>query len=209
MTELAEMRSVVRALPRSRSILLEAGTPLIKRYGIGVISEIRRLWKNAFVVADIKTMDVGALEADIAADGGADAATCIGLASGETINSFIAQAKKRGMKSVLDMMNVRDPVALLRGLNRLPDIVSFHRPIDVEFGGGKQDIAPIEAARREFGRRVMIAAAGGLEPRSAKAALKAGADIIIVGRYITGAGEPARKAEELLRLLSPRQPPRI
>ena len=42
--DLAETRKIIANLPLSDRIILEAGTPLIKRYGIGIISEIKHLY---------------------------------------------------------------------------------------------------------------------------------------------------------------------
>jgi len=75
------VNKVVAAIPTSDSILLEAGTPLIKRYGVGVIRELRKASKDSFIIADLKTMDVGKVEVDIAFDETADAVCAAGAAS--------------------------------------------------------------------------------------------------------------------------------
>jgi bifunctional enzyme Fae/Hps len=61
-------------------VIIEAGTPLIKKFGLSVIGEIRKLRPNAFIIADMKILDTGNLEARMAADATADAVVVSGLA---------------------------------------------------------------------------------------------------------------------------------
>jgi len=59
---LQEAAGIIRTLPQSDRILLEAGTPLIKHYGIEAIRFIKNSRPQNYVVADLKTMDRGATE---------------------------------------------------------------------------------------------------------------------------------------------------
>ena len=53
------MRSIIRDLPKRERILIEAGTPLVKKFGVEIISKIREDRPGAFIIADLKTLDVG------------------------------------------------------------------------------------------------------------------------------------------------------
>ena len=64
---------VINSLPKRERIILEAGTPLVKKFGTDVIGKIRELAPDAFIIADLKTLDVGRVEVKIAADETADA----------------------------------------------------------------------------------------------------------------------------------------
>ena len=110
---LERTKKIIDALPRSDTLILEAGTPLIKRYGAAVISELREIAKDKFIVADLKTLDVGKVEVDLAFDESADAVVVSGLASIETIDQFIHETNRLGIYSYVDMMNVPDPLAKL------------------------------------------------------------------------------------------------
>ena len=77
-------------LPGSDRIIIEAGTPLIKRYGTKVISDMRQVAKDTFMIADLKTLDVGKVEVDIAYEDTADAVVASGLAPGETLGRIRA-----------------------------------------------------------------------------------------------------------------------
>lgn len=194
------IKSVVSQVPKSDRIILEAGTPLIKRYGASVLRELREIAKDVFLIADFKTLDVGKVEADIAFNETADGVVASGLASKETLNSFIYEAKRLGIYAFLDMMGVTDPVKKLNSLKDLPDVVILHRAIDVERArGGKTRWELMKDIRKAFkGRRILIAVAGGIRPDTAVEALQKGADIIIVGRYITQSRDVERSVREFI-----------
>ena len=196
------VKRVVAVVPRSDSILLEAGTPLIKRYGVGVMRELREASKDSFIIADLKTMDVGKVEVDIAFEETADAVCAAGAASAATINAFIYEARRLGIYSFIDLMEVEDPVGKLKALERLPDGVILHRAIDVERRGGEPRWGYIGEIREAFKeRKLLIAVAGGIRPNTAQVALDAGADILIVGRYITQSRDVERAVREFLPYL--------
>ncbi|NYT18696.1 MAG: bifunctional 5,6,7,8-tetrahydromethanopterin hydro-lyase/3-hexulose-6-phosphate synthase, partial [Methanosarcinales archaeon] len=88
------IRNVVKQLPKSDHLILEAGTPLIKRYGVDVITKLREIKPDAFIVADLKTLDTGNLEARMVADATADAIVVSALAPIATLNKAIAEAHK-------------------------------------------------------------------------------------------------------------------
>jgi bifunctional enzyme Fae/Hps len=63
-----QMERIIDDLPNRERILIEAGTPLVKKFGVGIIGKIRELRRDAFIIADLKTLDVGRIEVKIAAD---------------------------------------------------------------------------------------------------------------------------------------------
>src|SRR3990172_2197205 len=77
---LSEAAEIIRTLPQSDRILLEAGTPLIKHYGIDAIRFLKNSRPEAYVVADLKTMDRGETEVELAHIAGASGAIALGQA---------------------------------------------------------------------------------------------------------------------------------
>src|SRR5665647_3130791 len=65
--------------------IIELGTPLIKNEGIAVVAAMKQAHPDKLVFADLKTMDAGELEADIAFKAGADLVTVLGAAGDATI----------------------------------------------------------------------------------------------------------------------------
>ena len=183
--EIESAKRVISRLPGSDRIIIEVGTPLIKRYGTKIISQLREITKDIFFVADLKTLDVGKVEVDLAYDETADAVVAAGLAPAETLDSFIHEARRLGIYSIIDMLNVEDPLKKLKSLNEFPDIVGLHRGIDQETGR-EHGLEIIPEIRQTFkDKKFLIAVAGGIVPETARQALQKGADIIIVGRYVT------------------------
>jgi bifunctional enzyme Fae/Hps len=167
---------------------------------LNVISEIRAIKPNAFIVADMKILDTGNLEARMAADASADAVVVSGLGPASTIEKAISEARKTGIYSVIDMLNVEDPVSLIKSLKVKPDIVELHRAIDAESSAHAWgNIKDIKAAS---GGKLLVATAGGIRVPVVKEALKSGADILVVGRAITASKDVHHAAEEFLEQLN-------
>ena len=193
-------KRVIGQLPGSDRIIIEVGTPLIKRYGTRVMNDLRQTSKDAFMVADLKTLDVGKVEVDIAYEDTADAVVASGLAPPETLDAFVHEAKRLGIYGIIDMLNVEDTVAKLKSLKNFPDVVILHRGIDQE-SGRSSGLERIKLLRQTFsGKRFLIAVAGGIVPETAKEALAQGADILIVGRYVTQSKDIERAVRDFLEL---------
>ncbi|MHA1784158.1 MAG: bifunctional 5,6,7,8-tetrahydromethanopterin hydro-lyase/3-hexulose-6-phosphate synthase [Candidatus Helarchaeota archaeon] len=202
-------KRVIKNMAKSDRIILEAGTPLIKRYGVSVIQELRKMpgAKDSFIVADLKTLDVGKIEVDMSYEETADAVVASGLASKESIDRFIYEAKRVGIYAIVDMMEVKDPLAKLESLKEMPDVVILHKAIDTEAGEGS-GLDPV-AARAQMTKilkekypKLLVSVAGGIRPNTAPEALASGADIIIVGRYITQSKDIERSTREFIQILA-------
>ncbi len=196
------MGRVVKDLPSNDHLIIEAGTPLIKRYGVDIVAKIKEIKPDTFVIADLKTLDTGNLEVRMVSDAGADAVVISGLAPLRTMEKAIEEARKTGIYSSLDMLNVEKPLAVLKELSvggMMPDVVELHRAIDVEQEERHAwgDIAEI----KRIGGKMLVAVAGGIKEDTAPEAINGGADIIIVGRGITNSKDVEGVSRRFLRLL--------
>ncbi len=193
-------KKVIEALPGSDRIILEVGTPFIKRYGTRGINDLRQIARDKFMIADLKTLDVGKVEVDIAYEDTADAVVAAGLAPPETLDATVQEARRLGIYAVIDMLNVEDVLGKLKSLKDLPDIVILHRGIDQE-SGRTCGLERIKLIRQAFPKKkYLIAVAGGIVPETAKEALEQGADILIVGRYVTQSKDIERSVRDFLEL---------
>lgn len=204
-TSQSAIEHVLKEIPHSDTLIFEAGTPYIKEFGVRGLSEIRKHRPNAFLIADLKTLDVGKVEVDQAYNQGADAVVVSGLATKETINNVVYEAHRMGIYAYVDMMNVEDPKTVLRDLSDAPDVVILHRNVDT--GQGKENQSEdarwklIKEIKNEVSKKILFAVAGGINPKTAREALINGADILIVGRYITQSKDIERSAREFISLL--------
>jgi bifunctional enzyme Fae/Hps len=166
-------------LPRGRErILVEAGTPYIKREGVDGIRAIRRHWPG-HVVADLKTVDGAVGEVNAARQGGATAVTVLGSSPSEALDLFVARCARLQMISMIDMLGVRDPLRVLMRMKAPPDVVVLHRGRDEESTRGKLiQYRHVNRVRSKF--NVLISAAGGVDIKEARSAIFNGANIVVV-----------------------------
>ncbi|MGD0330115.1 MAG: orotidine 5'-phosphate decarboxylase / HUMPS family protein [Nitrososphaeria archaeon] len=88
--------------------ILEAGTPLIKSVGIGVVRELKGRFPKKIVLADLKTLDVGRIEVCMSADAGADIVSVSALAPDEVITEALAAAEEKKVLLEADLLGVKD-----------------------------------------------------------------------------------------------------
>lgn len=181
---------------------IEAGTPLIKSEGIGIVRQLKQRCPGKTIVADLKTMDVGALEADMAAKMGADVVVVMGVAGDSTIGEAVRAATKSGAKVMVDMMAVSNP--LQRAVELAPLGISYiclHVGVDQQMHGEMAD--PSEWLRDS---PVGVAVAGGINSESAGKLVAAGAEIIIVGGAITKSPDVAVAVRTIKRAMETSSP---
>jgi bifunctional enzyme Fae/Hps len=173
-------------IPRSDRIIIEAGTPFIKREGMDGLRYIRRAWPG-LVAADIKIADGALGEVQMVRAAGANAVTVLGNAPRETLNIVISECAASGMVSMVDMIGVADPLDVLRHLKAAPDVVVLHLGRDEESTRGKLiQYRHVNRLRSKF--PVLISAAGGLNEGSARSAIFNGANIVVANIVQAGDG---------------------
>jgi len=174
---------------------IETGTPLIKSEGMNAVRALKDNFPGHTILADMKTMDTGALEVEMAVKSGADIVILLGSADNSTIADARRAADKYGAKLMCDLISVPDPVARARELEGLGiDIINIHVGIDMQMMG----ITPIELLRQMKNEiHIPIAVAGGLDAKSSGEAVLAGADIVIVGGNIVRSPDVTASARNI------------
>jgi 3-keto-L-gulonate-6-phosphate decarboxylase len=184
--DLSMVLGLLPLIPHSDRIFIEAGTPFIKNEGRQGIATIARLWRG-IVVADLKVVDGAANEVQMARAAGARAATAAGNSPIETLDLFVSTCKQLDMISMIDMINVSDPLSVLRKLKRASDVVILHRGRDEETTRGKViEYRHVNRIRSKFD--CSISAAGGVDLHEARSAVFNGANIIVAN--IVRPGDP-------------------
>lgn len=175
---------------------IEVGTPLIKSEGMDAVRKIKRQFSDKLLVADLKTMDTGRLETEMAYKAGADIACLLSVADDTTIREGIKAAENYGGKVMVDLINAQDPVERAKRLDELGvHIITVHVGIDQQMEG-MDPLSILEKTRLEVSTHLAIA--GGITSETAGLAVKKGADIVIVGGAITKS-KNAKKATEKIK----------
>ena len=169
---------LVGKIPTDPNIIIEAGTPLIKKEGISVVSKMRSYWGGQ-IVADLKIVDGAKAEVIAAKLAGADVITALGTSSPETLKIFIDTCQQNSVKSAIDMIHVSNPLRSLWKANVTPDIVYIHRGRDEENSFGK--VIQYKGIAKIRGKwPIVVGAAGGIDQKEMRSALFNGADIVVV-----------------------------
>ena len=172
--------------------IIELGTPLIKSEGLAAITAVKAAHPDKTVFADLKTMDAGELEADIAFTAGADLVTVLGVAGDSTIAGAVAAATKHGKGVVVDLIGVSDKAARAREVVALGAVfVEMHAGLDEQAEDGYSLDALLAAGEAA---EVPFSVAGGVSADSVEAVQQAGADVAVAGSAIYSASDVAAAA---------------
>ncbi|HHT9154836.1 MAG TPA: 3-hexulose-6-phosphate synthase, partial [Candidatus Tripitaka sp. YC43] len=178
---------------------LEAGTPLIKSEGLNAVRRLHEAFPTLSIVADMKTMDAGRIEMESAAKAGARSAIVMGTASDSTIKECIAAGRNYGLDIGVDLLGVKDYVDRAREVEGWgAGYLGVHVPIDDQMKG----MNPFGRLREVAGQvKIPVAVAGGINSENAPEAVRAGAQIIIVGGAITKSADAKKATEEIKKTL--------
>lgn len=180
---------------------IEAGTPLIKSEGAECLRALKKEFPGRTLVADMKTMDVGAFEVEIAAKAGADVVTVLGLSDDGTISESVLAARKYGAAVMIDMINVPDKVSRARRAEELgASYICLHVGIDEQMKGEGSPLEIVTKVSKAIS--IPLAVAGGITAETAPKMIEHGASIIIVGGGIIKTGDvrsAARAVKEGMR----------
>ncbi|MBN2240921.1 MAG: orotidine 5'-phosphate decarboxylase [Dehalococcoidales bacterium] len=185
---------------------VEAGTPLIKSEGMNAVRELRAAFPGHTICADMKVMDAGATEVEMAAKAGANVVFILGVAPDSCISEAVLAGKKYGVKVAADLISVKDPPQRAIELEEMGiDIINIHVGLDQQVLG----IKPIDLVRQIAGAikgKAQISAAGGINSQTAVEAWEAGADIIIAGGSLYKAKSPEESARKIVQSLKTGKP---
>jgi 3-hexulose-6-phosphate synthase len=175
--------------------LIEAGTPFIKRYGIDVVPRLREA-SALPVVADLKIVDGGPFEAQLAVDAGSALVTVLGTAADATVRGVVEVAHAGGLDVACDLLGVHDLPQRIRQLERLGvDYLGVHAGTDARLAGRTDLLSEIGLVTATSDMKLVVA--GGLDANSIPGVLGYHPAIIVVGSAITAADDPIAAARQI------------
>jgi 3-hexulose-6-phosphate synthase len=169
---------------------LEAGTPLIIAEGMNGVRALRGAFPHVPIVADLKTMDGGWLEAELMAKAGATHVVVMERAHTETIKVVVQAGRDLGVAVMGDNLGADDPVAAAKRLEDLGcDFVIHHVGYDERRGaaaGGRPVPSPLDDLPRVVGAvGIPVQAVGGLSVGQAMRAPELGSPLVVLGAPLT------------------------
>jgi 3-hexulose-6-phosphate synthase len=173
---------------------LEAGTPLLLAEGLRAVERLRHRFPDHPIVADLKTMDGGYLEAEMMAKAGADLVVVMGRAHEATIRRVVDAGRDFGVKVMGDNLGASDRVACAVWMERLGvDFIVHHIGFDER--GMIKGLSPLDELD-EVVRAVSVPvqAVGGLTIEQAIQCPSRGAPLVVLGAPLVIDGTAFRPA---------------
>jgi 3-hexulose-6-phosphate synthase/6-phospho-3-hexuloisomerase len=181
-----DVTSIDEALELARQAMtagvdwLEAGTPLILAEGLHGVRALRREFPAVPIVADLKTMDGGYLEAEMMARAGASMVVVMGQAHPATIKAVVRAARDHGLKVMGDDLAAPDKAACARMMEDLGvDYIVHHTGYDERREAPASPLDDLERVVRAVS--IPVQAVGGLTIEQAISMPRRGAPLVVLG----------------------------
>jgi 3-hexulose-6-phosphate synthase len=210
LTDLGEAIETAAMALRAGVDWLEAGTPLILAEGLRAVRTLRERFPATPIVADLKTMDGGYLEAEMMAKAGADFVVVMARAHEETVRAVVRAGRDYGVKVMGDNLACEDMVAAARRLEELGcDYIVHHIGYDERRGIAARGLpmpSPLDKLRDVVAAvSIPVQAVGGLTIEQAVRTPEYGAPLVVIGAPLAIDSEAFRTAsgqvEDSLRLI--------
>ncbi len=190
LTNIDEAISTARMALRAGVDWLEAGTPLILAEGLHGVRALRKEFPGVPIVADLKTMDGGYLEAEMMAKAGATHVVVMARAHAETIKCVVQAGKDFNCKVMGDNLGCEDMVTAAKMLEDLGcDYVIHHIGYDERRGiaaAGHRMPSPLDQLKEVVDAvNIPVQAVGGLSIEQAIACPSYGAPLVVLGAPLT------------------------
>lgn len=200
-TSEAEALAMARGAARAGVDWLEAGTPLILAEGLRCVQALRREFPNHPIVADLKTMDGGGLEAEMMFDAGATFVVVMSQAHWATVREVVAMARKKGGRVMADVLNAPDKIKAAKQMEELGvDYIIAHLGFDERrHVRGLSALDNLEKIVNAV--KIPVQAVGGLSIDQAVESLRLGAKSIVIGAPLAIAADRFATTEEFEAIL--------
>jgi 3-dehydro-L-gulonate-6-phosphate decarboxylase len=180
--------------------IIEIGTPLCKAAGMEAVRAMREICPDKLILADVKTPDVGGLEATIAFDAGADMMTVIGGATLATVEQALGVARKRGKEMLMELTGVRDRDIVARatewrkiGVER----IVYHREWDAQSAGRMWQESDKDVIRQLIDLGYKVTVTGGMTMELLPFFADLPISVLICGRGIRETADPRAAARQM------------
>lgn len=201
LTDLNQALRMARGAVRAGVDWLEAGTPLLLAEGLRSVRALRNEFPDHPIVADLKMMDGGGGESEMAFDAGATFVVVMSQAHWATIKESVAIARKKNGRVMADVLNAPDKVEVAKRMEELGvDYVIAHLGYDERHHiSGLSALDDLEKIVRAV--KIPVQAVGGLSIDQALQSLRIGARSIVIGSPLAIAEGRFAQADEFESIL--------
>jgi len=213
LTDIDEALATAEIARRAGVDWLEAGTPLILAEGLHGVRALRERFPGVPIVADLKTMDGGYLEAEMMAKAGATHVVVMARAHEETLKCVVKAGRDFGVKVMGDNLGCPYMVEAARFIEDIGcDFVVHHIGYDERRGiaaSGRRMPSPLDRLREVTAAvRIPVQAVGGLTLEQAVRTPEYGAPLVVIGAPLAVDADSFRSAggdlEGTLRIICER-----
>ncbi|MCP1102698.1 3-hexulose-6-phosphate synthase [Aequitasia blattaphilus] len=200
--------SMEEALKLTDSILeyidiIEMGSPFLMEYGMEAVRSFKNRYPEKEILADLKIMDAGFFEAELAFRAGADYATVLGVTDLLTIQGCQDAAEQYGRKIYVDMICVPDIPTRMKAIEEIGVFgISVHTGVDQQ-AAGRSAIDDLKLML-EHRQKAEISVAGGIHSGTIQSYIDAGADVVISGGGICHSENPRLEAAKIAKCIAER-----
>ncbi|MGI6608282.1 MAG: 3-hexulose-6-phosphate synthase [Erysipelotrichaceae bacterium] len=180
--------------------IVEIGTSFIFRYGLSFVKEVKEMFPNIKILADMKIMDGGYYNALMGFEYGADVVTVLGVSDSETIIKSTNVAHSNNKKVMVDFLKVDDISGKLELCEKVGvDYICVHSGIDEQSKG----IKPNDNLKNIINlvKKCKVAVAGGINETTLENICKLEPEIVIIGAAISNEENYAEIASNIRLIL--------
>ncbi|WP_017975658.1 orotidine 5'-phosphate decarboxylase / HUMPS family protein [Actinopolyspora halophila] len=197
MRDIDDAIAVARSCAQAGADYIEIGDPLIKEVGISAIEQVKAAVPTASVVAEMMSADWGRDQVVLAAQTGADVVLLIGPATTASVSAAVEAGQRLGVPILLDTP-VTTSQRWVTDMERV-GVDGFTITTNIDLGIG--NTTALDAARTlRSWTQLPVAVSGGFSATDDSAFTNPDWDILIVGRSVADATDPASAASRILEL---------
>ncbi|MHA2087622.1 MAG: orotidine 5'-phosphate decarboxylase / HUMPS family protein [Promethearchaeota archaeon] len=189
---------------------IEAGTPLIKSEGMNAVRSLHKKFPDKVIVADMKTVDGGSAEIEIAAKSGAKVVFMLGGSDNHSVTEAVQAAKQYGVMLGCDTIDVPEDRIVERALELEEmgaNMICSHVGVDQQvIYGGEKTLEIAQKLKQSLKPTTWLCIAGGINSETAAKAKEIGVDVIIVGGALYKAKSPEASAKNIIEAVESAKP---
>ena len=190
---------VAKAAVEAGADFIEVGDPLIKHVGIGAVRRMKQELPDAQIVAEMMSADWGRDQVELAARSGADVVLLIGPAAAASVAAAVGAGRRLGVPILLDVPASHATQHWVRDMERA-GVDGFTITTNIDLGVGTAH--PLAAARAlRTWTQLPVAVSGGFSTTDRGVLQSRDWDILIVGRSVSEAVDPAEAARHLVDVI--------